>query len=94
LGCTRPPCAFGITLQVKRASGAGQGALWVAVVLAGMLAGLIPRLRARRLWLADGFSPRSALTMIRSLLPVESLATIGLAAAVEPSVENRDRSQP
>jgi len=59
-----------------------------------MLAGLIPRLRARRLWLADGFSPRSALTMIRSLLPVESLATIGLAAAVEPSVENRDRSQP
>jgi putative ABC transport system permease protein len=49
---------FGITLQAAAPS-AAQGLLWGAVVLAGMLAGLIPGLRAYRLSLADGLSPRS-----------------------------------
>jgi hypothetical protein len=33
--------------------------LWAAVVGAGMLAGLIPGVRAYRLSLVDGLSPRS-----------------------------------
>ncbi|MBK9360484.1 MAG: ABC transporter permease [Rubrivivax sp.] len=49
---------FGITLQ-GGAPSAAQALLWGAVVLAGMLAGLIPGLRAYRLSLADGLSPRS-----------------------------------
>jgi putative ABC transport system permease protein len=49
---------FGISLQAS-APTAGQWLLWGAVVLAGMLAGLIPGLRAYRLSLADGLSPRS-----------------------------------
>ena len=49
---------LGITLQGGGPSSA-QAMLWVAVVLAGMLAGLIPGLRAYRLSLADGLSPRS-----------------------------------
>lgn len=50
--------AFGITLQLA-APTAVQWALWGAIVLAGMLAGLIPGARAYRLSLADGLSPRS-----------------------------------
>ena len=38
---------------------AAQWALWGAIVAAGMLAGLIPGVRAYRLSLADGLSPRS-----------------------------------
>jgi putative ABC transport system permease protein len=49
---------FGITLQ-GGAPTAAQALLWGAVVGAGMLAGLIPGLRAYRLSLADGLSPRS-----------------------------------
>lgn len=49
---------FGITLQGGGPS-AAQVLLWVAVVGAGMLAGLVPGLRAYRLSLADGLSPRS-----------------------------------
>ncbi len=48
----------GITLQAG-APTAAQWALWGAIVAAGMLAGLIPGLRAYRLSLADGLSPRS-----------------------------------
>jgi len=49
---------FGITLQAA-APTAGQAMLWAAVVGAGMLAGLIPGVRAYRLSLVDGLSPRS-----------------------------------
>ncbi len=49
---------FGITLQAA-APTAAQWALWGAIVAAGMLAGLIPGVRAYRLSLADGLSPRS-----------------------------------
>ncbi len=49
---------FGITLQAA-APTATQWALWGAIIAAGMLAGLIPGLRAYRLSLADGLSPRS-----------------------------------
>lgn len=49
---------LGITLQGGGPSSA-QALLWAAVVGAGMLAGLIPGLRAYRLSLADGLSPRS-----------------------------------
>lgn len=49
---------FGITLQ-GGAPSAAQALLWAAVVGAGMLAGLIPGLRAYRLSLADGLSPRN-----------------------------------
>lgn len=50
---------WGIALQGGWLPSAGQALLWAAVVLAGMLAGLIPGLRAYRLSLADGLSPRS-----------------------------------
>ncbi len=50
---------WGIALQSGWLPSAGQLLLWGAVVLAGMLAGLIPGLRAYRLSLADGLSPRS-----------------------------------
>ena len=49
---------FGITLQAA-APTATQWALWGAIIAAGMLAGLVPGLRAYRLSLADGLSPRS-----------------------------------
>jgi putative ABC transport system permease protein len=49
--------AFGIGLQLAAPS-AGQWALWVAVVLAGLLASLLPAWRAYRLSLADGLTPR------------------------------------
>jgi putative ABC transport system permease protein len=49
---------FGITLQ-PGAPTPMQWALWGAIVAAGMLAGLIPGVRAYRLSLADGLSPRS-----------------------------------
>jgi putative ABC transport system permease protein len=49
---------FGIALQVA-APGASQWALLAAVLLAGMLASLVPAARAYRLSLADGLSPRS-----------------------------------
>ncbi|MBL8332522.1 MAG: ABC transporter permease [Rubrivivax sp.] len=49
---------FGITLLPSLPS-AAQWALWGAVVAAGMLAGLIPGVRAYRLSLADGLSPRT-----------------------------------
>ncbi|MCA0240513.1 MAG: ABC transporter permease [Proteobacteria bacterium] len=50
---------WGIALQGGWWPSSGQALLWAAVVLAGMLAGLIPGLRAYRLSLADGLSPRS-----------------------------------
>ena len=49
---------FGITLQPGLPTPA-QWALWGAIIAAGMLAGLIPGVRAYRLSLADGLSPRS-----------------------------------
>jgi putative ABC transport system permease protein len=49
---------FGITLQPGLPT-AAQWALWGAIIAAGMLAGLIPGVRAYRLSLADGLSPRS-----------------------------------
>jgi len=49
---------FGITLQLS-APTASQWALFGAVLLAGMLASLVPGWRAYRLSLADGLSPRS-----------------------------------
>jgi len=49
---------FGITLQLS-APTATQWALLGAVLLAGMLASLVPGWRAYRLSLADGLSPRS-----------------------------------
>jgi putative ABC transport system permease protein len=49
---------FGISLQAA-APTPEQWALWGAIVAAGMLAGLVPGLRAYRLSLADGLSPRS-----------------------------------
>ena len=49
---------FGITLQAGLPT-AMQWALWGAIIAAGMLAGLIPGVRAYRLSLADGLSPRS-----------------------------------
>ncbi len=49
---------FGITLSSGPPS-AMQWLLWAAVVLAGMLAGLVPGLRAYRMSLADGLSPRT-----------------------------------
>jgi putative ABC transport system permease protein len=52
------PTQFGNTLQGGTPT-AAQALLWGAVVGAGMLAGLIPGLRAYRLSLADGLSPRS-----------------------------------
>ena len=48
---------FGITLQAT-APTAAQWGLFVAVLLAGMLASLVPGLRAYRLSLADGLSPK------------------------------------
>lgn len=50
---------WGIALQGGWLPSAGQATLWAAVVGAGMLAGLVPGLRAYRLSLADGLSPRS-----------------------------------
>ncbi len=49
---------FGITL-LPAAPTAAQWALFAAVVLAGMLASLVPGWRAYRLSLADGLSPRT-----------------------------------
>jgi putative ABC transport system permease protein len=49
---------FGITLQAAAPTPV-QWALWGAIIAAGMLAGLIPGVRAYRLSLADGLSPRS-----------------------------------
>lgn len=49
---------FGITLALT-APTATQWGLFAAVVLAGMLAGLVPAWRAYRLSLADGLSPRT-----------------------------------
>lgn len=49
---------FGITLQAA-APTAEQWALFGAVLLAGMLAGLVPGWRAYRLSLADGLTPRT-----------------------------------
>ena len=49
--------AFGIGLQLAAPS-AGQWALWAAVVVAGLLASLLPAWRAYRLSLADGLTPR------------------------------------
>ena len=49
---------FGITLQASAPS-AGQWALFGAVLLAGMLASLMPGWRAYRLSLADGLTPRT-----------------------------------
>ena len=49
---------FGIALQAT-APTAEQWGLFVAVLLAGMLASLVPGLRAYRLSLADGLSPRT-----------------------------------
>ena len=49
--------AFGIGLQLAAPS-AGQWALWGAVVVAGLLASLLPAWRAYRLSLADGLTPR------------------------------------
>ena len=49
---------FGVALQAGLPS-ADQLLLWGAIVAAGMLAGLVPGLRAYRLSLADGLSPRS-----------------------------------
>ena len=49
---------FGITLQAA-APTTGQWALFGAVLLAGMLASLVPGWRAYRLSLADGLSPRT-----------------------------------
>jgi putative ABC transport system permease protein len=49
---------FGITLAAA-APTAEQGALFGAVLLAGMLASLVPGWRAYRLSLADGLSPRT-----------------------------------
>ncbi len=49
---------FGISLRPAM-PGAGQWALLGAVLLAGMLASLVPAIRAYRLSLADGLSPRS-----------------------------------
>ena len=48
---------FGIALQAS-APTAAQWGLFVAVLLAGMLASLVPGLRAYRLSLADGLSPK------------------------------------
>ena len=48
---------FGIALQAT-APTAEQWGLFAAVLLAGMLASLVPGLRAYRLSLADGLSPR------------------------------------
>ena len=48
---------LGIALQ-PAAPTPEQGALFVAVLLAGMLASLVPGWRAYRLSLADGLSPR------------------------------------
>ena len=49
---------FGIALQAT-APTAAQWSLFLAVLLAGMLASLVPGLRAYRLSLADGLSPRT-----------------------------------
>ena len=49
---------MGITLQ-NSAPTAAQWGLFAAVLLAGMLASLVPGLRAYRLSLADGLSPRT-----------------------------------
>jgi putative ABC transport system permease protein len=48
---------FGIVLELS-APTMSQWVLLGAVVLAGLLAGLVPALRAYRLSLADGLSPR------------------------------------
>ena len=49
---------FGVTLQLT-APTQSQWILLSAVVVAGMLASLVPALRAYRLSLADGLSPRA-----------------------------------
>jgi putative ABC transport system permease protein len=49
---------LGIGLQLGAPS-TTQWALWAAVLLAGMLASLVPGWRAYRLSLADGLSPRT-----------------------------------
>jgi len=49
---------FGLTLQAAAPS-AEQWALFGAVLLAGMLASLVPGWRAYRLSLADGLTPRT-----------------------------------
>ena len=48
---------FGITLQLSAPTGT-QWLVLASVILAGLLAGLVPALRAYRLSLADGLSPR------------------------------------
>jgi putative ABC transport system permease protein len=49
---------FGIGLQAATPA-AGQWLLFAAVLVAGMLASLVPGWRAYRLSLADGLSPRT-----------------------------------
>jgi putative ABC transport system permease protein len=49
---------FGITLQLSAPTGT-QWLVLGSVVLAGLLASLVPALRAYRLSLADGLSPRT-----------------------------------
>ena len=49
---------FGITL-LQSAPTAAQWGLFAAVLVAGMLASLVPGWRAYRLSLADGLSPRT-----------------------------------
>jgi len=48
---------FGVTLQLS-APGASQTALLAGVIIAGVLASLVPGIRAYRLSLADGLSPK------------------------------------
>jgi putative ABC transport system permease protein len=49
---------FGIGLKLS-APTASQWMLWAAIVAAGFLASLVPGIRAYRLSLADGLSPRT-----------------------------------